>query len=836
MRFLISFAWRDLRAGGRNLWVFCICLALGVTLVAATGGLYQQVRSALLTDTRALMGGDLEVESVAPLQEQALSWINANGTVSLLTELDTMMATEEGGLQLVALQSVDSLYPLYGTLELDPPVALEKVTGLQQGQWGIALDPVLAERLNLGIGNQVTVGNLTLEVRAVIRRQPDRSLRADWRGAPVLIAADAMASAGLFGPGSRVDYEYRVRTDLDPDTWRTRFYEAFPDSDWEVHTFTRRSERIADRLAQVASGLLIIGFSTLFIGGLGVFNSVHAYLQGKLATISTLRALGLGNRRLAAVYLLQTGLLAGVACFLGAIAGLGIVALGTALVPVQSAQAQPLSGLGAPLLLAVMFGMLTAFTFAIPAIGSALATSPAALFRGSDGGASAASRGWWLASLGGCAAIAALVLLTLPDPLFGFGFILVVGALLGLLMTIVRGLRLAGLKFDDHSALGNRFALRLAVASLHRPGSPLLTSLLSLGSALTLLVACALVVAALLQAINNTIPDQAPALVLYDISADQREDVIAALGSSDDNSRLEIAPLVLGRLQAVNGETLRDSVESRRRDEARDEQKLSYRGNNIDQVTMERGVWWPDRDSALPRVVMEDREADQLGLKVGDRLTFAIETRSLEAVLTGIYSQKGLQTRFWFEAIFSDGVLDPYIHRYVGAAYMSDQAAREAQQRVARIAPNVVSVRTASILATARDLLEKAGLGLVVIAAVSLVVSLLVLSGVMATNRARQVYEATILHALGARLKVIRRSLQMEYLLLAAITSVFALVFGTALALPLLVYRLKLDSEFALWPGAVVAVVVSTCCLYLGARYLLRRLRVQPASLLRSGG
>gem|GEM_PF-3035583 len=83
---------------------------------------------------------------------------------------------------------------------------------------------------------------------------------------------------------------------------------------------------------------------------------------------------------------------------------------------------------------------------------------------------------------------------------------------------------------------------------------------------------------------------------------------------------------------------------------------------------------------------------------------------------------------------------------------------------------------------------------------------------------------------------MIQRSLQIEYLLLAVITSVFALIFGAALALPLLVYRLKLESEFSLWPGVVVAVVVSTVCLYLGARYLLQRLRVQPASLLRSGG
>ena len=53
--------------------------------------------------------------------------------------------------------------------------------------------------------------------------------------------------------------------------------------------------------------------------------------------------------------------------------------------------------------------------------------------------------------------------------------------------------------------------------------------LLSLGSALTLLVACTLVVASLLRSVNETIPQQAPGLVLYDILSDQVDAVIDAI-------------------------------------------------------------------------------------------------------------------------------------------------------------------------------------------------------------------------------------------------------------------------------------------------------------------
>lgn len=837
MGFLIRFAWRDLLASGHTLWVFCTCLVLGVALVAATAGLYRQVSDTLLADTRALMGGDLEVEARAPLPDDVLAWMRGRGAVSLLTEVRTVMGTAEGDLQVVELQSVDSNYPLYGELVLEPTAELDAVTAYQGQHWGLAMDGMLAERLDISVGDRVTVGELTMEVRALVRHQPDRSLRANWRGAPVLIATEALDASGLVQPASRIEYEYRVRTQTSPVEWRERFYAAFPHGEWEVHTFERRSERVSERLGQVASALLIIGFSTLFIGGLGIYNSVQAYLRRKLATIATLRALGLRNRRLAAVYLLQVGLLAGASCLIGAIAGFGIAIAGANFVSEKIGLAAAATGSVPVMFAATAFGLLTAFTFSTPAIGRALSVDPAALFRMIDASETATPGRWWAAAAAGCTLTALLVLVFLPEPLFGLGFIAVAGLLLALLDVIVRGLRRLAHAFEDHPALGSRFALRLAVANIQLPGSPLRTTLLSLGSALTLLVACTVVVGALVRAINDTIPKEAPALVLYDIGASQLDGVVHALETAPDVARIDTAPLVLGRIRAVNGQVLQRSPEGRRRWEARDEHKLTYRANNIDNVTLDRGTWWTVQDThRMAQVAMEDREADQLGLQVGDRLTFAIADRELEAELAGIYRQKGIQTRFWFEAIFSDGALEPFIYRYVGAAYMSDAAALAVQKQVAGTAPNVITVRTASILESARELLGKAVAGLATIALVSLGVSLLVLSGVIATSRTRQVHDATILHALGARLGAIALSLRMEYALLALITSLFAIVAGSAIAVPLLTYRLKLSADVPLLLGVLVAVGVSGLCLNLGARYLLKRLQLNPAMLLRSGG
>jgi putative ABC transport system permease protein len=836
MRFLIDLAWRDLRASGRSLWIFCACLMLGVTLVSASGGLYRLINIGLLSDTRILMGGDLEVDAKEPLPAYVLEWMNDNGEVSMVTEVDTMLGTDNGFLR-VELQSMDELYPLYGELTLDPDENLAALTEFRDGYWGVAIDPVLADRLEIGIGDNVYIGSLVMKVRALVLNQPDRNLSADWRGTPVLLSEEALQGSGLIQPGSRIDYDYHVRTDINVYTWRSRFYETFRNEPWEVRTFYDRSRRLSERLDQIASGLLIIGFSTLFIGGLGVFNSIQSYLQSKLKTIATLRALGLRNRRLAIVYLSQVGILSGGASLAGCIFGGVLALLGAMVIADQIPVAMTISSLIGPNIIAIFFGLLTAYTFALPAIGKALSVKPATLFRGNDSDDTHTPASWWIATLSCGISIILLVLLALPDIWFGLGFVGVVGLILLLLDIIVRVIRRVARTLDDHPMLANRFVLRLAMANLHRPGTPLRTSLLSLGSSLTLLVACTLIVTSLMRTINATIPEESPALILYDASNDQVENVVQAIQQSGSVQRVDTTPLVRSRITAINGISLSELYDmnlEQLRDASQDEYKLSYSASNIDNVTVIDGEWWSDNIEGLPKMAMEDREANQLDLKLGDVVTFAIEGRTLDAEIAAIFSQKGVQTKFWFEAILSDGALDTFINRHVGAAYMDDDEAIGAQQRIAAVAPNVITVRTASLLASARDILGQATAGLTVVAAVSLTASLLVLISVMAAGRTRQIYDATILHSLGTKLSVIKQSLHMEYLLLALITSTFAVLLGSAIALPLLNIRLKLPSEDLIWLGAVTAITISALSLSLGAKYLLRRLKLKPAILLRS--
>jgi len=836
---LPGFMLRDLRGAGkvRSLWVFCACLMLGIALIAVCGSLLQLVRDGFEQQERNLFGGDLQVSQRQQISESQQNWLTQNAQVSRVLELRSMLGTPDGDFTVVELQSVDDAYPLYGQVQLEPQISLQQAVdqSAESGLWGAAYDPALVEQLGLQTGQIVSIGDLQVELRALILEQPDRSLRADFRGPPVIVDERALEASGLLSPTSLIDYDYRIRTDRDPVEWREELKAAFPDASWEVDTVKERGEFIGRRLDQVASVLLLIGFSTLLIGGLGVANSVGAYLQTKLHTLATLQSLGARAPQVASVYIGQITLLATLASTAGALTGTTVAWLVAKSLSDRLPIEPTLQTLLLPTLMAIALGVCTALAFTLPALGRTLSVPTGSLIRGLATGDEEIPKAYKLATIVISALGVLLLVWFVPEPLIGAAFVVFILLLLLLLDSIVNLISTTAEKLSHRSSLDGMFALRMAVAGLYRPGASLRPMLLSLGTALTLLVASALVIASTRNTLLETVPENAPSLVFYDLQKDQVQNFNNVVADTEGYKTHAVAPLVLGRLTRVNGENLTDSSVAKRALEANDEHKLSYRLKNIDNTTVDRGEWWPDDYSGPPLVAMEDREADQLELKTGDKLQFNIMGQNIDVTLAAIYTQARFQTSFWLEAVFTNEVLDPFISRHIGSVALTPGADIAAQSALGENFPNVVTIRTAKVLAATKSILSSASLAMMLIAAVSLSASVLVMASVVAVNRQRQIYEASVLHAMGTRMSDVMKSVVFEYGLLAVVLSLFAMVVGSILAQTMLTYWLKISSSGSFWTGALVAVAASTLCLFAGALWLLLTLKATPAALLKRG-
>ena len=129
------------------------CLALGVAAIAAVGSVRVSITDGLAREGRAILGGDAEIElafRLATDEERALM-ARLSDRVSEIVDFRSMAATGDGpqaDRALTQVKAVDDLYPLVGTVELEPDMPLAEALAGDR----VAIHPVLADRLGLAVG------------------------------------------------------------------------------------------------------------------------------------------------------------------------------------------------------------------------------------------------------------------------------------------------------------------------------------------------------------------------------------------------------------------------------------------------------------------------------------------------------------------------------------------------------------------------------------------------------------------------------------------------------------------------------------------------------------
>src|SRR5690242_17633499 len=169
---------RNLRAGLAGFGVFLACIALGVAAISGVGSVARSLGDGLASQGRLILGGDV---AASLLQREAtpdeLAWLGAQGDLASVATMRAMVRTPDGRTALIEPKAVDAGYPRVGALVLDPPLPVTEALGRteQAGAeiFGAAVDRALLSRLDLKLGDRVTVGSATLELRSVIVTEPD---------------------------------------------------------------------------------------------------------------------------------------------------------------------------------------------------------------------------------------------------------------------------------------------------------------------------------------------------------------------------------------------------------------------------------------------------------------------------------------------------------------------------------------------------------------------------------------------------------------------------------------------------------------------------------------
>ena len=435
----LRFASRELRQGVRGLrgfGVFLGCLALGVAAIAGVLSTATSIVTGLRADGREVLGGDLAIRAIyRELNPEERSVVEkAAAGLTHFAEMRTMARRPDDAARtsvLVELKAVDGSYPLFGSFEArrSDGSAVSIADGLARGddgRWGALVEPALLDRFALADGDPLAIGEIEVEVRGAIDREPDRA----GSGGPfglwprMLVSLDALAESGLLREGSLVYHQYALRLPEGArmETVRADLSGRLRNGGWQVRTFEDAAPSIQRMVNRLGSFLSLVGLTALLVGGVGVSNAVRAWLDRRLQVIATLKCIGASRRTVFSTYFAQLTVLASLGVLAGLVAGaLAPVAVGGLL---EDLLPTPIA-LGVypgVLALSALFGLLTAATFTVWPLSRAQETPAVALFRGVGLGTRPGRPAHLAAALAGGALLAALAIAAAPDREFALWF------------------------------------------------------------------------------------------------------------------------------------------------------------------------------------------------------------------------------------------------------------------------------------------------------------------------------------------------------------------------------------------------------------------------------
>jgi putative ABC transport system permease protein len=838
----LRYAVRELRGGLQGFYVFIACIALGVMAIAGVGSVSASLSEGLAREGRALLGGDVAFSLIQrEAKPDEVAFLRSRGEVSVAATLRAMARTDDGRLALVELKAVDGIYPMLGELTLDPKMPVADLLAERDGAFGAAVDSTLLARLDLKVGDRVSIGSATFQIRSVVGAEPDKLAGGLGFGPRFLASEAGLRATELLQPGSLVRWIYRVKLpdNAADDRAATALTDdarsALPEAGWEIRSRSNASPQLERTISRFTQFLTLVGLAALLVGGVGVANAVKSHIDRRRDVIAAFKALGATGRDVFTIYLTQVVVLAGIGSVIGLVAGAAlpfiIVDVFGKLLPLPVVPALHPDELA----LSFVYGLLTALAFGLWPLGRVHDVPVAALFR-------EAVTSEWHRPRWRYLALMAVVVALLIAVVIGLAYDKRVAAVFVgssvVVFALLRGIA-AGLMALARRLPRTRITmLRLAIANIYRPGALTPSVVMSLGLGLAVLVTITQIDGNLRRQFLAALPDRAPSFYFIDIPTNDAGRFGAFLKATAPQSSVEDVPMLRGRIVSARGvkaEDLKASADSEW--VLQSDRGLTYTGEIPKGSKVVEGQWWgPDYDGP-PLVSIEKKIADGLKLKIGDEIVVNVLGRDIPAKIGNMRTVDWQSLGINFVLVFSPNAFRGAPHTHIATLTETHpDSAGDARiiKSVADAFPMVTSVRVREALETIGTVVTNLVLAIRGASAVTLVSAILVLGGALAAGHRHRVYDAVILKTLGATRARLLGAYALEYLMIGFATAVFGVIAGSVAAW-LIVTRLMTLSF--IWQAGSAAGVVAAALIVtvgLGLAGTLLALNQKPATVLRN--
>ncbi|HCH4677515.1 TPA: FtsX-like permease family protein [Vibrio parahaemolyticus] len=787
---LVRWSLGEIRQG--NLWPISVALVLVIASIFALSALASRMEQVIVKQGKDALTADAVFVSANPLSDSLLKSTEQLER-SVMTRFSTM-AFSDNGMQLISVRGVDESYPLMGELVLD---------GNESGRvkpnqlW---LDERIMAQLEVTKGDNVTIGDADFTVSGAVLMEPGLSFNPFQQMPAAYIHQSDVEKTGAIQVGSRVQYRLFLKADNAALKQLQDKTELSPGDRWRTQDTASRSNEVFDRTTQYLSLTVAI---VIIMAATTLVLTCQNYVNSRTQTIAMLKSLGASRRWIEKWLLIQVAILLVTASIVGLILGSGLEYL--LRIPLKDLLPNPLPSYGVtPFIVAVVSAILiTVPALGIPLLGLIKTPALEVLQQGT------AQRSW-----------KRLLLVLVPVlPLLALyannTLVWIVLAGIATLFVVLAGLSIALTKL--FSRFATKPAMKLALSRINR--TPITSGLQfgALSLSLMLLSIIWLVRSDILADWERTLPADAPNVFALNIADYELANYLETL-DKNGVTRSQAFPIIRGRLTEINGQNVKD---------------VEYEGEGSDAIRRELNLTWGDQ---LPEyndvlsgkwtnansVSVEADVARDLGIQLGDKLRFVINSQNFDATVDTIrhVEWRDMKPNFYF--IFSSDVMANVPGSYL-ISYRINEGNESLLTSMSRAHPTVSVLDIRTMGEKIQALIQQIVSAITILALLGVIAGLLLIFTLLRLSLSQRQQEIRLYRTLGSSKKRINTTLWAEYGIMALVASSVAVMAAEACVAAVMKYGFDLNAQIhpELWIALPLATFVTLALVVMS---LLKRL------------
>ncbi len=766
-------------------WVYPVLFLLTLTLSLATyltlDSVQQSVDSYINDNQRALVGGDLILNSKQDWPSEVLSQVETipNTQIVYDYQFSAMLVNDEQTL-LASVKAVSPSYPLYGTAELASGQPLWD----QLTSDSVIVAPEVLSSLQADVGDRITIGDAQFTISDVLTKEPDRPLTTFGFGGRVLMKQDALPSTNLLGQRSRINYRIEMAGDPELITTQreqlTDILTNYPDIELsDAESADTSVSRISDNVLMFLKLLVI---AVLLLSAVAMYGVISAFVSKQQSNNAIRLALGepLGSLKRSYYQLLIVTTV--IACVAAVALSLGLLKIGqpylVAILPADVGLAiNPISAIKT-----IVIALALTILIAQRGLSALNTTKPATLL---NQGASTQTQNlpwyrrvpllWYGLVLAGLYAFFAYEVgsLSLGAQLLG-GLICFVA----IFWLLARGWLWLLNKLASNTKVS--WMQRIAIHNLARKGNQSALFFVTL----SLSVAVLTLITTLNHSINaqfiNAYPEDAPNLFLLDVQSDQHNDIDAII-----EAPVTYYPVIRARVETANDVAAKDIEPADGFDDPTRVFNLSYADTVMDteyitESLTDDALYTPidaTNEQIKPLSIL-DTAAGMLNVGMGDQVRFNIQGIEIIGQITSIRTryERGPSPYFYF--LFEPSVLSAAPQIQFATAHVSENDIPELQGKLVREFPAVTTIDGTAIAKQIQELVVQMSRLVYVFTLLALLTGVMVLiSSLLSTSQDRMKDSASF-RLLGMQ----KRDLYMLNILELGVLGISAATFAVVIA------------------------------------------------------